>query len=109
MVGEGILEMLMASTCNLGGNSKHFGVSLGMGFEKLTMSVQGLGFPGSSSHPNGTDAEVWRGGVSIPGLSGECIGGGLNSGSLGILLSASQLSIVAPLFLSLPLCFWLCF
>ena len=76
-----LLLLLWESSSNLGGSSKHFGV----GFEKLTISVQGLGFPGSSSQPNGTEAEVKSGGVFIPGLSGECIVGGFNKGSFGIL------------------------
>lgn len=62
VVGEGILVILQ------GGSSRH----LVAGSGRTMMSVQGLGFPGCSSHLNGTEAMAWSGGVAIPdGCSGE--------------------------------------
>lgn len=55
VVGEGVLVNLQ------GGSSKVLGRGI--------MSEQGRGFPGCSSHLNGTEAEVWRGGVD--GWSGD--------------------------------------
>lgn len=81
-------------TNNLGGSSKQH-LLLSVGLEKVTRALQSLGFPGSCSQRNGTEAEVCSGGVSIPGLSGDCIcisiAGIEKSGSLGMLFcSASQ-------------------
>lgn len=67
MVGEVvlvILELEEGSSNSLGGRSKHLGSV--MAEEKGIRLVQGLGFPGSSSHRNGTEAEVYSGGVSMP-------------------------------------------
>lgn len=62
-MGEGILAILLQ-----GGGSRHFAAGSG----RTMMSVQGLGFPGSSSHLKGTEAKAWSGGVAIPdGWSGE--------------------------------------
>nr|GLL35583.1 hypothetical protein Itr_chr09CG12540 [Ipomoea trifida] len=47
-------------------------------------SVQGRGFPGCSSQRKGTETAVWSGGVSIPGCSGDCMGGIEKSGSVGV-------------------------
>lgn len=83
-MGEGILI-----TISLGGRSKD------LGWDPLVVVVvvvQGLGLPGSSSHLNGTEAEVWSGeGTTIPGGSG----GIEKSGSLGVELGSDFI----PLFL----------
>ena len=63
-----------------------------MGLESAR-AVQGLGLPGSSSQRNGTETEEWSGGVSIPGRSGDCKGGGIeNSGSFGVELDSGSAS-----------------
>lgn len=48
--------------------------------------VHGLGFPGSSSQRNGTEAETCNGGVDVPDLSGDCMCacGAENSGNFGV-------------------------
>ncbi|KAF7826202.1 uncharacterized protein G2W53_017366 [Senna tora] len=86
-VGESNLVRL-ASKSNLGGKSKDFGGKTEEA--KGTRSVQGLGFPGSSSQRNGTEAMVWRGGVTLPERSGDGIGGTeKDKGSFGIKLVCS--------------------
>lgn len=104
MVGEGSF----VSHSNLGGSSKHF-VAKSL---TLARAVQGLGFPGSSSHRNGTDAdELWSGGVSIPEGSVECISdsGAEKSGSLGVkLLNGSAAVLPISDSLSLPLSVYVC-
>lgn len=60
----------------------------------VVVVVQVLGLPGSSSHLNGTEAEVWSGeGITIPGGSG----GIEKSGSLGVELGSVS---IPPLSLS---------
>lgn len=87
MVGDGS----RISDNSLGGSSKHFGVK-SMGLENVR-AVQGLGLPGCSSQRNGTETEEWSGGVSIPGRSGDCKGGGIeNSGSFGVELDSGSAS-----------------
>lgn len=55
--------------------------------------MQGLGLPGSSSHRNGTEAEVWSGGVSIPdGKEGSLGGIVKNNGSLGLEFGSASAS-----------------
>lgn len=82
----------LVSNISLGGSSKHFGVK-SAGLERVAIrAVQGLGLPGSSSHRNGTEAEEWSGGVSIPGRSGEFMGGIENSGSFGVELNSGSAS-----------------
>lgn len=50
-------ESNLVSSNNLGGSSKLFWEkSIGSGI--VARAVQGLGFPGSSSHLNGTETEV---------------------------------------------------
>lgn len=71
---------------SLGGNSKDFGLGIVM------RVVHGLGLPGSSSHRNGTEAEVWSGGVSIPDGSGEGLGEIENRGSFGVELGSDSAS-----------------
>lgn len=79
---------------NLGGSSKHLGNKSG-GLEKGTRAVDGLGFPGTCSHRNGTDAKVSSGGVAIPDLSvsGDCME---NKGSLAMLLCSSPILSPTP-------------
>ena len=78
---------------SLGGRSKDLGWD-------LLVVVQGLGLPGSSSHLNGTEAEVWSGdGTTILGGSGRIE----KSGSLGVQLGSD--SIPLSLSLSVRVCF----
>jgi len=53
--------LTLASFNNLGGSSKHL-ANLGLDW----VAQEGLGLPGASSHLNGTEANVWIGGVNIP-------------------------------------------
>lgn len=69
-------------------------------------AVQGRGLPGSSSQWNGTEAEVWSGGVSMPEGSGDSMGGTENRGSLGVEL-ALVFSASDPITLFLCVCFFL--
>ena len=107
MVGEG-----RVSINSLGGNSRHFcGKSMGLEIRVVQYS---LGLPGSSSHRNGTDAEVWSGGVSVPDLSGDCLGpyargfgissdlGGVKRGSSS---ASDSISLSKCLYLVTCLCF----
>ena len=90
MVGEG-----RVSINSLGGSSRHFcGKSMGL---EIRVGQYSLGLPGSSSHRNGTDAEEWSGGVSVPDLSGDCLGPyasgfGISSNLGGVKLGSSSAS-----------------
>lgn len=66
----------------------------------LARAVQGLGFPGSSSQRNGTAAELWNGGVSMPEGSVDCISGTEKSGSFGVKLPAGSAALPIPLSFS---------
>jgi hypothetical protein len=72
-----------------GGSSKHFVAKSLM----LARAVHGLGLPGSSSQRNGTAAELWNGGVSMPEGSVDCISGTEKSGSLGVKLPAGSAAL----------------
>lgn len=90
-MGEGSLVMLV-SINSLGGNSRDFcGKLMALG----TRAVLSQGLPGSSSHRNGTEAEVWSGGVSVPDLSGDCkcaCGFGISSSLGGVKIGSSSAS-----------------
>lgn len=70
-MGDGVWVTLMGSKNSLGGRSKHLGYSRPVLAARVMRVVQGLGFPGSSSHLKGTEAEVCSGGVSMPERSGD--------------------------------------
>lgn len=81
-MGEGVLVILgVDSMYSLGGSSKNLGSIVSMGLDGEKRIEQGRGFPGSSSHLNGTDAKVCSGGVSAPGCSGDCMTRADNFGS----------------------------
>lgn len=92
MVGEGVFVILLGSKNSLGGRSKHLGDSVVVLVGRVMRAVQGLGFPGSSSHLNGTEAEVYRGGVSIPECSGDCTVAIENRGSFGAELVSGSMA-----------------
>lgn len=56
----------------------------------MIKAVQGLGFPGSSSHRNGTEAEFWWGGVHRPEGFADNFGEGDNMNNLGLELASSD-------------------
>lgn len=105
-MGEDSLVMLV-SINSLGGNSRDFcGKLMALG----TRAVLSQGLPGSSSHRNGTEAEVWSGGVSVPDLSGDCkcaCGFGISSSLGGMKIGSSSasdaMSLVYTLSLKMPL------
>ena len=80
MVGEGVLVISLECSVgwSLGGRSRHL---LWVG--RVIKAVHGRGFPGSCSQRNGTEAEVWRGGVERPDGSAESFGEAENKGSCG--------------------------
>lgn len=90
MVGEGVLVINLEYSvgCSLGGSSKHF---LWVG--TVTMAVHGRGFPGSCSHRNGTEAEVWSGGVERPDGSGDSFGEAESKGSFGEELALDVITV----------------
>ena len=88
-------ESNLVSKSSLGGSSKHLGEKSETKFVRV---VQGLGLPGCSSQRNGTEAEVWSGGVSIPEGSGDCLGWIENSGSFSVELGSDSTSL--PMALS---------
>jgi hypothetical protein len=106
VVGEGSLVSDVVSS--LGGSSKHLVAKTSV---TVARAVQGLGLPGSSSQRNGTEAELWSGGVSMPEGSVDCISGTEKSGSFGVKLptASAWLPISLSLSLSLSLSQFRCF
>lgn len=86
MVGEGTL-VILASVSSLGGSSKHLAAVLGL--DELVAQARGL--PGASSQWNGTEAEAWIGGVSMPGGSEGLLGSEYRE-SLGVDFGAASTS-----------------
>lgn len=86
MVGEGVLVISLecSNGWSLGGSSRHLWCG------RVTRAVQGRGFPGSSSQRNGTEAEVWWGGVERPGGFGDSLGD--NMRSFGVELSSDAIT-----------------
>lgn len=96
-MGEGVLVISLEYSvcCSLGGSSKHLVVGMG----RVMRAVQGRGLPGSSSQRNGTETEVWSGGVSIPEGLGDSLGGTEDSESLGVEIASVSASDPMTLFL----------
>lgn len=62
--------------------------------------MQGLGFPGSSSHRKGTEAEVWCGGDGRLEGFGDSFGEGDKMSSLGVELASDTITLCVCVFLS---------
>lgn len=91
-MGEGVFVILLGSKKSLGGRSKHLGDSAVGAVGRVMRAVQGLGLPGSSSHLNGTEAEAYKGGVSVPECSGDCTVAIENRGSFGVEVVSSSMA-----------------
>lgn len=63
--------------------------------------MQGLGFPGSSSHRNGTETEVWCGGDERLEGFGESFGEGDNMSSLVVELASDAITLCVCVFVFL--------